>query len=58
MKKNVKALFDRILNRRERRKEELKDKEKYIFGGCRDRNTQAIYFPQWKKLKGYQKQKC
>lgn len=30
--------------------------DKYKFGGCRGRNLQAIYIPQRKKLKGYQKQ--
>lgn len=32
-------------------------KDVHQFGGANDRNTQAIYIPQKKKLKGYQKSK-
>jgi DNA-binding XRE family transcriptional regulator len=45
---------NRIKAEREAKDARLNNKLAHAFGGFRDRNTQAIYIPQRKKLKGYQ----
>mgnify|MGYP001594518504 CR=1 FL=1 len=61
---NIASLFRKKQNRKsvsqkielDTKKAIERGRKTHTFGGANDRDTRAIYLPQRKKLKGYQKQ--
>ena len=60
---NVKNLFGyakpdpRSQNQKKERRIKGKSLNQHLFGGCRDRNLNAIYMPQHGKFKGWMRER-